>query len=806
MANMIRLIITAISLTLSTNGFADTPTIASTLHLTAPLIAGRASADGKMFVTLLQEKDKQSATLQIIDISDVQHPTRVGSLPFSYGEWSLSDDGNTVLLHTPTEKEEYNKETRHEIVMIDLSDASHPKELWRRAMLARKFIISASANAYAYSKLSATKKGMWETTVEFVTVERPLVTIEEPEFSDGKMQFSPHADFIVHNSFLRQLYEWDLRSKTPKAYQQEFSSFPRYSCLPAVLDAGYVVAKDTRISRFGIYEPSEGIPRISTLAHDGSNSEYGQYCNSLNVTSTDNKYVYRDGHGRLLQIDLNNLKSPNISKRWQLPSDINPLAVAQNILISVTRNSEPDLRFYRLDIEHSEPFAWQALEKAYESIMVTYNAAVSAGKPIPYFDATLNFEEAGILNAVDAPIEKISTQKASAILNDYGFLAIKRGISPYLIEHILKRAIELNPHRSLAHLNLADFFREQISVYGAKGKDVNVLRKEIEEHYRMYLSLGGKLTPSIDAFLKGDQILQTKNSDICEAIAAYANAGRLSELVSGVGTNLPFEGKRIDLAFTTEGTAHVPVLYGFDATTDFPLKDSDMPSPPSGTEDAWVGDELGLLTYRNENHILFYKDLQHPSSSTPLTDGLACLFTTDTLEKIGPNSTERDLCVSLQNGMGPLPYVFDGTSPMNRAQVSTKWGESEIRGTHVLDITNNGMPANIAEIEMSSGAGAGCDELFYEIVNADGTEFVGGPQREMLMQLQHAMPTDRYPILPCGNKPTFFSYKNRLYFETKPANWPPVDKWNQYHRVTTIINDKVQEVCDFQFETTVKGH
>lgn len=801
---MILLLIATISLALSTNGFAETPTIASTLHLPTPPTVGQASADGKRFVTLLQAKDKQQPTLQIIDTSDTQHPTLLGFLPINDGKWSLSDDGNTVLLVVPTEKEKYKKETRHEIIVIDLSNASHPQELWRRTLLARKVIISASANAYAYSKLSSAKQGVWETTAEFVTGDRPSVTIEEPEFSDGTMQFSPHADFIVHNSSSRQLYGWDLRSKTPKSYQQEFSAFSRYNCLSAVLDDGYIVVKDTRISRFGIYESSPGIPRISTLAHDGSNSEYGQYCNSLNATSTDNKYVYPDGHGRLLQIDFKNPKSPTIRKRWQLPSDINPLAVAQNILISVTRNSEPDLRFYRLDIEHSEPFDWQALEKAYASIMDTYNAAVKAGKPIPYFDATLNLEKAGILNAVNAPIENISPQKASAILNDYGYLATKRRLSPDLIEHILKRAIELNPRRSLAHLNLADFFREQISFYGANGKDVNLLRKEIEEHYRKYLSLGGKLTPSIDAFLKGDQILQTKNSDVCEAIAAYTNAGRLGELVSEAGTNLPFDDRNIDLAFTTEGTAHVPVLYGFDSTTDFPLKDSDMPSPPSGTEDAWGGDELGLLTYRHENHILFYKDLQHPTSSISLSNGPVCTFSTDTLEKLGPNSTERDLCVSLQNGMGPSPYVFDGTSLMDRAKVSTKWGESEIRGTHVLDITNNGKPANIAEIEMASGAGAGCDELFYEIVNADATQFVDDPQREMLMQLQHAMPTNRYPILPCGNKPSFFSYKNRLYFETKPAKWPPIDKWNQYHRVTTIIDGKVHEVCDFQFETTVK--
>lgn len=807
MSNMIRLIIIAILSTLSINCLAnDIKTVEQTLHITSQPIFSLYSTDGKMFIALIQSKDKQQFTLQIIDIPDMKRPTLEGSLPVKFGDLYISDDKKYVILHTSNKKEEYNKEIIHEISLIDLSDAKHPNETWRRTFLARNFIISASANAYAYSKLSATKKGIWETTVEFVTGERPSVTIEEPEFSDGKMQLSPHADFIVHNSFSRQLYGWDLRSKTPKSYQQEFTAFSRYSCISTVLDTGYIVAKDTRISRFGIYEPSEGIPRISTLTHDGSNNEYGQYCNSLNATSTDNTYVYPDGHGRLMQIDLNNPRSPTIRKRWQLPSYVNPLAVAQNILVAVTRNNEPDLIFYRLDIEHTEPFDWQALEKEHASIMAIYNAAVKDGKPIPYFDAILNFEKAGILNAVDAPIEKISHQKASAILNDYGFLAIKIRISPGLIEKILKRAIELNPRRSLARLNLADFLREQISFYGANGKDVIVLRKEIEKHYRMYLSLGGKLTPSIDTFLKGDQILQTNSNEPCAAIAAYANAGRLGELVTGVGTNLSFKNRRIDLAFTTEGTAHVPVVYGFDVTTDFPLKDSDMPNLPSGTEDAWGGDELGLLTYRDENHILFYKDLQHPTTSIPLSNGFACLFSTETFEKIGPNSTERELCVSLQNGMGPSPYIFDGTSPMDRAKVSTKWGESEIIGTHVLDISNDEQPVNIAEIEMTSGAGAGCDEFFYEIVTADGSQFVDGPQREMLMQLQHAMPTNRYPILPCGNKPTFFSYKNRIYFETKPAKWPPIDKWNQYHRVTTIINGKVKEVCDFQFETTVKGH
>ena len=682
---MIRLLIAAISLALSINGFAETPTLTSALHLTAPpTTGGHASTDGKRFVTLLQAKDNQPPILQIVDTSDPQHPTLMGFLPIKYGGWSLSDDGSMVLLVVPTEKEMFNKETNHEIIVIDLSNASHPKELRRRTLLARKVIISASANAYAYSKISLTKQGAWETTVEFVSGERPPVTFEEPQYSDGAMQLSPHAKFIVYEEFSRQLYEWDLSTRTPKLYQQEYSGFQRYDCISAVLDDGHIVAKDTRFSRFGIYEPSLGIPCISTLVHDGSGGDYGQYCHSLNASSSDNIYIYPDGHGRLLQINFHDLKSPNVGKRWQLPSDIYPHAIAQNILFSVTGGSEPDLKLFRLDVEHSEPFDWQALDTAYASIMGAYTAAVKAGKPIPYFDATMSFEKAGILRAVDAPVENISPQKASAILNDYGFLAIKKRISADMIEHILRRSIELDPRRSLAHLNLADFLRGQISLYGANGRDVNVLRNEIEDHYRVYLSLGGKLTPSIDLFLKGDQILQTKNSNVCVAIAAYTNAGRLGELVSGAGTSIPFNGKRIDLAFTTEGTADVPTFYAFDSTTDVPLKDSDMPSPPPSTDEAWGGDELGLLTYRHERHILFYKDMQHPTSSISLSNGSTCTFSAATSEKIGPNSSERELCVSLQNGAGPTPYVFDGTSPMDSDKVSAKWGESRNPGNSYI--------------------------------------------------------------------------------------------------------------------------
>jgi len=781
--------------------FADYPVFVSSVRLSAPPTTGRTSADGKRFVTLLQAKDKQPSGLQVVDMSDILNPKLRGFLAISSGELALSEDGNTALLLIATEREVFNKETNHEIAAIDLTDPNDPKELWHKKLVARKVILSASANAYAYSKLSSAKQDRWVTYVNFVKGSAAPLTIEEDQYSLGGMQLSPHAKFLVSDLF-GSLRSWDLRTGIPMRYEQEYSGYRRYECISAVLDDGRIIATDSRLPHFGIYESSLGIPRIATLRHDGSSTDYRLYCDSLNPTTPVGKFIYPDGHGRLQQIDFRNPQTLNMGGRWEFPAEMYPIAAAQNILFAVTGGGVPDLRVYRLDTGHPETVDWQSLSNTHLSIMSAYNADMKAGKPIPYFDAISRFEKAGILRAVDAPVKNISPQKAAAIINDYGFLAIKKRTSPDLIDHILRRAIELDPERALAHLNFADYLRDQLSFYGANRKDVNSLRKEIEEHYRAYLRLGGKRTSSINAFLAGDSVLQTEHN-VCAEIAAYTNVGRLGELLSSVGTNIPYNGRKIDLVFTTEGTAHVPTFYAFDSKTDFPLKDSDMPSPPVGAENAWGGDEFGLLTYHNEGHILFYKDLQHPTSSISLVSGEMCSFGVTTSEKIGPSAAEHSLCVSLQKNDGPPEYEFYGDSPMERDDVSKTWGESEISGTQRLDIANDGKLVNVAELEMTSGAGAGCDETFYDVVNSDATQFAVGPARDLLMKLQGAMPTNRYPILPCGNKPRFFQYKNRLYFETKPKNWPPIDKWNQYHRVTTIIDGDVRDVCDFQFETTV---
>ena len=178
-------------------------------------------------------------------------------------------------------------------------------------------------------------------------------------------------------------------------------------------------------------------------------------------------------------------------------------------------------------------------------------------------------------------------------------------------------------------------------------------------------------------------------------------------------------------------------------------------------------------------------------------------FKTTSVEVIGKTASEPQLCAQLSTGQEPVPLNFDGPTWMTREDVSKKFGETGIVGAKKIDIANDGKPINVGKFELSSGAGAGCDEVFFDQVDSNGAHFEPGPKRSLLMDLQEADPSDRYPIRPCANKPNFFEYQGRIYFENKPATWPPIDAWDQYHRVARINAGKAEDVCGFTFSTAV---
>src|SRR5262249_28486946 len=338
---------------------------------------------------------------------------------------------------------------------------------------------------------------------------------------------------------------------------------------------------------------------------------------------------------------------PAFSGFWQFPVNTYPDAVAGALAYAAAGEHGRQLQVSRLDMAGPTSVDWAALDAAHRAAMDRYNQELQEGNPVPHVFSIKRLEEAGIRQALQAPVEGISAQRAAAIFNDYGFLASKSGAESTSAEPALRRAMELDPNRALAALNLADVLRGRLpTLTDPSAKQRQMF--EIQALYSKYLELGGKSYARIESFMKGNRA-QTGDGDICTAIARYANAGRLQEWVSQSATNIKAGDRRIDIAFATEGTAHVPVMYAFDAATDFPL-DEDAISVP--VDDLWGGDELGLIVYGDTAHILHYRDFRHPVATRSLSGDQACRFKTHTVERVGPGVVEPELCRSLSQGRG----------------------------------------------------------------------------------------------------------------------------------------------------------
>jgi hypothetical protein len=183
-------------------------------------------------------------------------------------------------------------------------------------------------------------------------------------------------------------------------------------------------------------------------------------------------------------------------------------------------------------------------------------------------------------------------------------------------------------------------------------------------------------------------------------------------------------------------------------------------------------------------------------NSVNLAGGGGCRFKTEVSEVIGPKSVERELCVSLQSGRRMTPVAFAEAGKMSDEEVAGSARETEMEGTGLVDVFNNGKPIRLAKMQLSSGAGAGCERTFFLAMNGDGSAFrENDRETSKLQEMQKGS---------CQNQAGFFEYQGKTYFENLPATWPPGDEASQYHQVVAIREGKIVDVCDFRFKNHVK--
>lgn len=775
----------------------------ASIDLPEPVVDARASADGKRFVVVSQHADGKGATLRVLEAPNPALLRESGTLDLRVPtDMALSADGRHALFVVAARMNSPLIPVDHEVISVDLTVPGQPRIRWRDHYLARSMVLASQAGRFAYSRPAASQADTWETVVTSADDRRALRILAKEPYSSDVTALSPQGRFLARSSY-GNLSLWDLdaaedvRQETTDGFADRFAD----QCVHAVLESGHIVVPDSRTRRVGIYAPTAGLPRVAALRVESMPLD----CRPLNEGRSNSMLWLSGGSGRLLELGLSDTPSPSVRGEWQLPAGYGTLAAAGNVVLA-SRWKPAELRLFRLDAAPFAPVDWRPLELAHRAALQSLRSKETPSRIVEQFDAIRKLEDAGIAAALSAPVAELSTQRAAGILNDYGFLLAKTDQAPYRAEAALRRALALDPGRALAHLNLADLLRADLGTFAATGGDVHARNQEIASHYRAYLAAGGTPTAASTSFLRGDPATGIRQT--CARIAAWANAGRLKELVSGIGVDVPWGARRVDLVFSLQGTARVPMIDVTDAVTDQRVTEEQLGVKPGLLDGAGGGEELSLLTLDSRRYILRHLNLRQPLEATS-TDGEQdgsddCRFITTTKEAMAAQANEPQLCKALQDPSSVPDIEFDEMASVDPSVVRERWRETEIAGTATLDFANSGTAVRVARLNMESSAGTGCMATFYETLDDDAKELRAGRDRDLLIALQGSRADDGYPAT-CSNQARFFEHQGRVYFEAKPSSWPLQLAGHEYHRVATVRGGKVLDVCRFSFISTVTG-
>jgi hypothetical protein len=111
--------------------------------------------------------------------------------------------------------------------------------------------------------------------------------------------------------------------------------------------------------------------------------------------------------------------------------------------------------------------------------------------------------------------------------------------------------------------------------------------------------------------------------------------------------------------------------------------------------------------------------------------------------------------------------------------------ETGVGGQKYIDIDNDGEKELIAMVNYASGAGRGCDFLYYDELSPDGNSFSYTEGQTSLLKMQGVNLDSRHPN--CGGMNNqIFEFKGKRYYEINTSN---------EHRISTLERNKIDNIC-----------
>lgn len=186
------------------------------------------------------------------------------------------------------------------------------------------------------------------------------------------------------------------------------------------------------------------------------------------------------------------------------------------------------------------------------------------------------------------------------------------------------------------------------------------------------------------------------------------------------------------------------------------------------------------------------KGPSHIRYTTPDNNSyVVCEFENIESEKFSPTNeskTSADICNLA--GKNKLLYIVLKDKPViTREQVRESGRyETGILRQGYLDINNDGNKELIAQVEYASGAGRGCDFLYYDELNIESGTFENDKGQTPLLKMQGVDLDSRHPN--CGGMNNrIFEYSGKVYYEINTS---------REHRISILDNDEVKDVCNIK--------
>ena len=778
------------------------------------------SPDGRWVYVIVENKDESG--IYILDARIPSRPTIAYKLKLNFPtRMRLTRDGRNLYVLTRAGTDEVSKQAAG-LYLFDLADPANPRKV-QFSQSSSVFLATSYDDKILAIDVRQEGKGkavrlydMTNRTALNVLADIPLrqecSTYGEVELQRIVLGAEPPRMFLSYRNGPHFRVATDC-----VLYDLSMPSRPT----PLTINLNFLAASGGNVFHY-TYNIGTWVPDVRTLfsIHRSMTDDQSEPKNALS-----NLYLFPEGghsgHSMFVQESISRVViGPGYSKepgKWKIVDVTDPKSpqiLEEHILVAqeypVSAQLTKDLRYlYLTGKDGILIFSMvggsdvQAIVKAHEEVLREYRYTKIPESDSRKFAALVaRLEKAGIAALRQGAPAGMATVTRASILNDYAYFMRLSG-KPVESLDILDRVVGIQPERAVAHLNMAEAYRDSITPNSSIGA-IEDVRNKIALHYRKYQQLTKRSIPEFDTLVSAH--LSKNRPTVCQYLADHVNRGKLDQVTippgwMDINNDGKYERTALGHGMGTMGGEVWSVYDGNGNSINLTSNESDSGQMTFGVKFTAYAGSYYILNLKNERSAAI-QSVEHMTSDNRVET--VCSFTQEMVETIA-EAKKPGLCKAALEGK--LQYVsFDKTHGLTIERLG-RWASAP-GAAAVVDIDNDGISENLLEIGYMSSAGRGCDFTYLDMLNAYRSDFENSPKRQLLLSAEGVTPggnTGHTGVPACGNsRYRVFKYEGKYYLEGKYGVGNLSTSDVQFHNVVLIDQGAVHSICKFKFQTINK--